>query len=247
MNTSFSFDLLFEYSQAVSPSLVGKLGSTAEPLASTITFDHACSIDLKGVYDTISKCSPEAKQAYWLARTWDLLSWQPIYLSFISIYGCNGLPDIKGMTQQIKGDFIAGYQINSESYRQGSHESLIQLAAKDLNEMFEFYRDEIGHWTRIRPGFTRFLFADAILNCIVKIQHFKPDLPNEYLIQQAKLWIDAANLPVTALQGLKINPQTNTLQLVRTSCCLVYKCEGRELCGDCPKLESNRQVFTNAC
>ena len=99
MNTSFSFDLLFEYSQAVSPSLVGKLGASEHPTASTVTFEHACSADIKGVYDAISKCSPEAKQAYWLTRTWDLLSWQPIYLSFISIYGCNGLPDIKGMTQ----------------------------------------------------------------------------------------------------------------------------------------------------
>ncbi|MGF1805657.1 (2Fe-2S)-binding protein, partial [Aliivibrio sifiae] len=33
---------------------------------------------------------------------------------------------------------------------------------------------------------------------------------------------------------------SNQLKLVRTSCCLVYKCNGRNLCEDCPRHPDNK-------
>ncbi|MBE4458637.1 hypothetical protein HJ013_24380, partial [Vibrio parahaemolyticus] len=37
---------------------------------------------------------------------------------------------------------------------------------------------------------------------------------------------------IDALHGV---PHEQPLKLVRKSCCLVYKCEGRKLCEDCPR------------
>lgn len=244
MNANFSFDLLFEYSQAVTPYLAGRfspLEPSSETVLPSVTYDASCSNEIQALYQSLATSNPEAKQAYWLTRTWGLLCWQPIYLSFISIYACRGLPSIKTMTQDIQSEFIAGYQFNDKQVRVDEQNELIRLAAKELNELFEFYRSEIGAWTRIRPGFTQYLFADAILDCIVKVQAYLPDLPNEYLLEQAKLWVESAQLPLASLRGLKVNPKTNKLHLVRTSCCLVYKCEGRKLCDDCPKHPNNKK------
>lgn len=265
MSETFSFDTLFKYSQAVTPYLEGRLKPTKVPSDSTeysvevinsqsneqlplldslpsITYGVPCSSDIKVLYDSIATVSPEAKQAYWLTRTWGLLCWQPLYLSFISIYACHGLPKIKDMTQDLREQFIAGYQFNDEEVRVDERNELIQVATTELHLLFDFYREEIGEWARIRPGFTNHLFADAILSCIVQFQQFQPEIQNSYFLEQAETWILAAGLPQNSLQGLTVNPETNKLHLVRTSCCLVYKCTGRKLCSDCPKLPENREM-----
>ncbi|MDN3616952.1 siderophore ferric iron reductase [Vibrio gallaecicus] len=265
MSETFSFDTLFQYSQTVTPFLEGRLKSielTCEnsdsPLEAinsqtndqptsiysspSITYGLPCSADIKVLYDSIATVSPEAKQAYWLTRTWGLLCWQPIYLSFISIYACHGLPKIKDMSQDLREQFIAGYQFNDDGVRINEQNTLIEIAATELHLLFDFYREEIGEWARIRPGFTNHLFADAILGCIVQFQQFQPEIPNSYFLEQAKIWIIAAGLPLKSLEGLSVNPETSKLHLVRTSCCLVYKCTGRKLCSDCPKLPENREM-----
>ena len=207
-----------------------------------VTYGIPCSQAIKTLYDSLAEASPEAKQAYWLTRTWGLLCWQPLYLSFISIYACHGLPKIKDMSQDLREQFIAGYQFNDEEVRVDEQNALIQIAATELHLLFDFYREEIGEWARIRPGFTNHLFADAILGCIVQFQQFQPDIPNSYFLEQAKIWFIATGLPLSSLQGLTVNPETNKLHLIRTSCCLVYKCTGRKLCSDCPKLPENKEM-----
>ena len=235
------FEHLFEYSKQVTPYLDGQLAPLATSDPSLIHLGHPSSQSIRELYVSLEKEHPEAGAPYWLTRSWTLLCWQPIYVAFISIYACRGLPDLTKMAQKVHPRFISGFQFESSDFSQGTESELIEQAGKQLVELFEYFRNEMSQWTRIRPGFTRHLFADSILGCIVKLHQLAPALDEEYLMQQARLWLHACRLPEKLLSSLSYDPHSNSLKLFRTSCCLVYKCHGRQLCSDCPRHPANKR------
>ncbi|MGX9415714.1 siderophore ferric iron reductase [Vibrio sp. RC27] len=229
---------IFSYSKEVTPYWRGSYG----PLhgrAIAITNDDS-HIELKRVFDNLVKAHPEAGQAYWLTRTWDLVCWQPIYVTFISIYTLQSLPDIKNIGQFTYKKFITGYRFFNDDHKHGTPEELIPHAAEAILTLTNFYRSQINKWTRIRPGFTNHLLADLLLTSLIKLQHFQPNITNEYIIEQAQLWLGACHLPVRHLDSLKIEDD-GRLRLVRVSCCLVYKCESGAYCDDCPRHPNNKK------
>lgn len=242
MSEHHFFDHLFEHAQQVTPYLDGKIARLPDDLLteSLIHIDHSCSDQIRQLYASLAKTHPEAGSAYWLTRTWTLLCWQPIYVAFISVYACQGLPELRSIAQRIQPNFIGGFQFVDTTHQHGTIEELIELAGHDLTALFDYYREEINLWTRIRPGFTKHLIADGILGCIVKLSEFAPQLSHEYLKHQASQWLMACNLPAKLVNTLSVDETTSSLKLVRTSCCLVYKCVGRELCSDCPRHPNNK-------
>ncbi|MDD9180438.1 MULTISPECIES: siderophore ferric iron reductase [Aliivibrio] len=241
MPNNDAFELLFSLSKQITPYLSGQLS----PLA---TMDDEYSIHIsrdnsnviQALYERLSQDSEEGGNAYWLTRTWDLLCWQPIYISFISVYQLHAIPDIQNMSQLVQSNFISGFIFHHSELTFGSPEEIVPVAASQLMRLFDSYREEISPWTRIRPGFTNHLLADGLLNCILKLQMLQPELSNGYLMAQAELWLNAFNLPNKHLSSLKVDLVSNQLKLVRTSCCLVYKCNGRKLCDDCPRHPDNK-------
>ncbi|MEX0332989.1 siderophore ferric iron reductase [Vibrio tubiashii] len=237
------FEHLFEHSQQVTPYLHGTIKPLAEVNAEhpLIHIDRPSSEHIRQLYERLQLEHPEAGAPYWLTRTWTLLCWQPIYVAFIAIYSCQGLPKLSTIGQQVQPNFISGYQFDNEDYFQGTEQELIEHAGKELNALFDYFRQEMSIWTRIRPGFTNHLFADGVLGCLVKLSQFAPDLPGEYLIGQARQWLAACNLPEKLMASLNYDEASKQLVFVRTSCCLVYKCQGRELCTDCPRHPDNKR------
>ncbi|MCG9676720.1 siderophore ferric iron reductase [Vibrio sp. Isolate24] len=242
MSSDAFFDHLFEYAQQVTPYLAGVIAPIPEdaPQQDIIHVDHPCSENIQDLYERLKAAHPEAGSAYWLARTWDLICWQPVYLSFISIYALHGLPDLTRIGQKVQSEFVAGFQFESTEHVHGTEVELVAKAGIQLQTLFAFFREEMSQWTRIRPGFTNHLFADGVLGCLVKLSKFAPDIPNDYLLEQASLWLDACGLPAKLVKALTVDEQSGELKLVRTSCCLVYKCHGRKLCEDCPRHPDNK-------
>ncbi|PQJ85019.1 siderophore ferric iron reductase [Aliivibrio sifiae] len=241
MSNNDTFELLFSLSKQVTPYLSGQLSSQVsmdDEYNIHISRDNSNVIE--ALYERLSQDSEEAGNAYWLTRTWDLLCWQPIYISFISVYQLHAIPDIQNMSQLVQSNFIAGFTFHDSELTFGSPEEIVPDVALQLMSLFDSYREAISLWTRIRPGFTNHLLADGLLNCILKLQTFQPELSNEYLMAQAELWLNAFNLPNKHLSSLKVDLVSNQLKLVRTSCCLVYKCNGRKLCDDCPRHPDNK-------
>lgn len=237
------FEHLFEHSQQVTPLLHGAL-TPLDDIGSDSPFihiDRSSSESIHELYQSLKTSHPEAGAAYWLTRTWGMLCWQPIYVAFISIYSCEGLPKLSSIGQEVQPNFVSGYHFHSEEFYQGTQQELIEHAGKELNTLFEYFRQEMGLWTRIRPGFTNHLFADGVLGCLIRLSQFAPDLPGDYLIDQARQWLKACDLPEKLMSSLKYDQASKQLAFVRTSCCLVYKCDGRELCEDCPRHPNNKR------
>ncbi len=237
------YEHLFEHSVQVTPYLKGAINySPNEALTgSTIHVDLPSSECIRELYESLKCSHPEAGAPYWLTRTWTLLCWQPVYVAFIAIYACRGLPPLSTMSQQVHPNFVAGYQFDSDHYTQGSEQELILQAGRELGILFEYYQQEMSKWVRIRPGFTRHLIADGILGCLVKLSQFSSNLPKEYLFDQGRQWLSACSLPEKLIASLTYNEESKQLSLVRTSCCLVIKCDGRKLCLDCPRHPDNKR------
>ncbi|USH03645.1 siderophore ferric iron reductase [Grimontia kaedaensis] len=235
------YQLIFTHSKQVSPYLKGSFGDLPQ---SCISIENpTSSASIREVYREIEGSNPEAGGSYWLTRTWDLLCWQPIYLSFLSIYGLKSLPDFTQFGQFKRNRLVAGYRFASEEHWHGEPEELIPLAAEQLSELFEQYRAQINDWARIRPGFTNHLLADLILSCLIKLQTLRPELESDYIEEQAALWLDAFKLPKKHLISLSRDEATGKLRHMRISCCLVYKCKKGSLCSDCPR-RNTRQALT---
>lgn len=243
MNDPIFFEHLFKHAKQVTPYLDGQITPLLEAnLAHQLIHKEIPSSDtLRELYENLKNEHPEAGAAYWLTRTWTLLCWQPIYVAFISIYSCRGLPELSSMAQQVHPNFIGGYQFPSTAYVTGSEDELVTRSGQELVSLFDYFREEMSEWTRIRPGFTNHLFADGILGCLVKLSQYAPELPEAYLLEQARLWLNACALPEKLIHSIHYHEHEKKLVLVRTSCCLVYKCQGRKLCRDCPRHPDNKR------
>lgn len=224
---------LFEQAHQFTPYLQGYY--ERPDLSSSIYVVEDNRAVIQQLYHDLQTHAPEAGAAYWLTRTWDLLCWQPLSLALISIYYLSALPNIQVIRQFTHPQWVSGFYFESDFFEQGTQPSLIDSAGQQLQLLFESYRCEIDQWLRIRPGFTQHLLADNILNGLLRLRTLSPLRSHEELLEQAKLWLDACQLPRKHMNSLKINPNNNQLQLVRTSCCLVYKCTGRVMCADCPR------------
>ncbi len=230
------FEKLFVHARNITPYLDGNL---VEHESSCLSHGESLK-SIESLYTQIANRHPEAGQAYWLTRTWDLLCWQPVFVSFIAIYTQRALPDVATISQKQQHCFISGFSFMDHEWTHASRSDLIKIAGDQLSQLFENYRDAINQWGRIRPGFTNHLLADQLLSCLVRLQELRPSYSNGAILQQAKLWLDAFNLPHKHISSLIVDVATDRLKVVRTSCCLVYKCDGRPLCANCPRLESNK-------
>ncbi len=231
------FERLFELSRSITPYLDGHIAEAAGGCSKSICTD--CR-SIHSLYLQISKNNPEAGQAYWLTRTWDLLCWQPVFITFVSIYTQKAIPEISQIAQYQKESFVTGYSFESHQWISATRNVLIRKAANQLGELFERYRSAINEWGRIRPGFTNHLLADQLLSCLVRLQELRPNYSNLMILRQARLWLEAFDLPLKHLASLTVDEETQRLKLVRSSCCSVYKCNGIPVCPNCPRLESNK-------
>ncbi|WP_413282697.1 siderophore ferric iron reductase [Vibrio sp. MA40-2] len=243
MDTLFHHQL-FDLSKQVTPYLSGSIAPASK---GQISLSVNLSDAIGALYCDISRSNEEAGKGYWMTRCWECVIWQPVYLAFISIYALKGLPQLTTLSQKVQSSSVYGFHFPSHQHIHGEHEQLIKIAGKQLDQLFSVYLQQMNNHVRIRPGYANHLLADLILSCLVKLQQGlalqqnhtvvqdqHSSSQNDYFQQQAQLWFEALQLPTTLLRGLKSN-NPDRLELIRTSCCLVYRCEQGTLCDNCPR------------
>ncbi|MDA9557834.1 siderophore ferric iron reductase [Vibrio sp.] len=243
------FERLFHFAETLTPALKGEmLSSSTVPYV--IKMNDECGGMINELYRRLQHHHPEAGKAYWLTRTWRLLTWQPIYLAFASIYGCQKVPALHSLEQRLDGAYIRGYQLPESDMKEGQQGTLIAFAAKELNVLFDHFYTEMNRSRRIGRGLVRQQLSDDILACIILMQkkmiqkeekiRRESQFNNDYWLLQAARWLKAFNLPQSSLSGLSVDIMTNTLMLRRTGCCLVHKCAKKTYCETCPKHPKNK-------
>ncbi|CAH0539660.1 hypothetical protein VMF7928_02337 [Vibrio marisflavi CECT 7928] len=240
MKATANLDNLFDKALQVSPYLKG------EPYSSSIASDKLlfmgrdCSAQINHLYESLAETYPEAGKSYYLTRTWDLLCWQPLYLSFVAIYQLQAVPKIQQIVQCFQPNSIYGFYFPKSEMESDQIPDMIKKVSIELKGLFDNYREQMSQFIRIRPGFTNHLFADALLKLIVRFQQTSKDLPSPDWLQHARLWLHHCGLPTLLADKLICPPCGTQLSYVRTSCCQVYRCSDGSLCDDCPRVNTNR-------
>ncbi len=225
---------LFEQCQRVTPFLKGELGCASRGMISGKLSNLP---EIKSLYRDLQSNTLEAGKVYWLTRSWDLLTWQPLYLAFVAIYNMKSLPNLRNMSQHSKEGLVAGFRFDDTQCAKGDYECLIKLAGKQLSQLFEHYRKELDQWMRCRPGFVEHLVADAILAKLLEVQKQHKELSDSDIRHHAKLWLAAFDISDKHLSSLYLSKYDKKLALSRTSCCSVYKTKSGRVCDNCPRLK----------
>ncbi|RBW47634.1 siderophore ferric iron reductase [Psychromonas sp. B3M02] len=199
-------------------------------------YDQATIIALR---NDLKRLFPDAGEAYYQARVWHLLCWQPIYIAFISIYGLQRLPDFSQFKQQRQHNAIIGFTFQSEQMVSGTPQQLIAQTKLHLAPLIEHYRVQLDNVERCRPGYADRFVADLIFGNLLKVKALVSDFSGQDILSHATLWVEAMGLPQKLLETLTSNPD-NSIEFVRSSCCLADKID-EELCANCPKIHKNKQ------
>ncbi|TEW54656.1 siderophore ferric iron reductase [Psychromonas sp. RZ22] len=178
---------------------------------------------------------PKAGHAYFIARSWQLLCWQPINIAFISIYGLKQLPDFSSFKQQRQHNSIFGFTFKSNAIATGEVEQLIPLASAQLQPLFEHYRVQLDSLWRCRPGYVQRFIVDWILSNLLKVRHLLPEFNDQNILDHARLWVKGMGLPEKHIKSSLVIKEQSPISHIRSSCCLAYKVNDR-LCSNCPKL-----------
>ncbi len=237
MVASSFFSQLHSKSSQLTPYLRGYQG---EVVLNAVIPQQDNQAVIEALFSQLEQDHPEAGNAYWLTRTWSLLCWQPVYLAFISVYQLKSVPPLASMVQYVSDNFISGYQFQRHTVTQGGVKALIECAGRELRALLDDYREQMATWTRIRPGFADHLLGDVVMSCLLNA-HQSGELDEASLRTHCQWWLEACQLPLSLANTLFQAPISSEIIQIRKSCCLVYKCHGRGLCGNCPRHEDNKK------
>ncbi|MFM2477979.1 siderophore ferric iron reductase [Celerinatantimonas sp. MCCC 1A17872] len=196
------------------------------------------------LYERVVRQYPEAGAAFAKTRLYGLLFWQPFFLAFISIYATDKLVRLKDLKQYTQPLFVKGVGIVKPEFISADKESLIHFAVRDIQRLSEHYIEQIGPQYLPRERMMRRLLCDQLLGCFVHLEPLWLNYSINYRLEQASLWLDAFGFKQQALNQLSF--QDHQLAMVRDTCCLAYKCQGRQYCRNCPLSKKPQQTLSRS-
>jgi siderophore ferric iron reductase len=230
------FERLDAMCQQITPYLAGTIDEA------DITMLAGKETDLQviqSLFNDIKSEHPEADKGYWLTRTCELLFWQPVYISMVSIYELHKSIHFSTFAQRHTGPYVMGYRFQSIDFMEGEVMHLIDHAGNQIKVLLDHYQILFDSWSRCRTGFIDQLLADFILASLKRLGELKPEINKAMIMHHAELWLSACHLPLKNLKSYS-SQDDGSLHFIRRSCCQVYKTTSGELCSDCPRAKQRQ-------
>lgn len=199
----------------------------------------------------VKQTYPAAPAAFWLARSWDLLCWQPIYLTLVLARDFQGIDDLQGLwfaappqewgfglSQPVKLPRIP-ISCLQRSGPVGPDAALVGWLKESIYLLYSQASQVFG----IRASLAQRLAADNLATALLRQYHqsrqgCSPDFdPGPTVNQALQSWLRALDWPGQI--SLVATPEGD-LALRRQSCCLEYRLHGAAKCASCPLLSSPR-------
>jgi len=196
---------------------------------------------------------PEAGAHYWSVRSWSLLIWQPVYLSFLAVHLGGQAPCLERMGQTVSAGLVGGFCLPEHSPRRGGPGELIEFAGEQLRQFIEEQLNDFNKVCQIYPKMARLLAADAARAALLWADRCQP-LGNQRLRDIEGQWMQALGLPAgSSLIAVHTDDGRECLALGRKMCCQHYRRADGEYCNTCPKLKEQdrlqrlREEFALSC
>ncbi|WP_434339787.1 siderophore ferric iron reductase [Motilimonas cestriensis] len=232
---------LIALAEQIAPLMQGSCGGE-QPLLRAVSATDEKKQDTSGallsqLYGYWQQQHPEAGPLYWLTRSWTMLSWQPIYLSLLSVYGIQAVPELRALSQtlHLEQGLVAGFSIANTPVYRGEQAMLIRNAANELWQLLSQLQQQFDQQIRLRPGLIKSLLADDLVASALRMQHLRDDLSHSELMDQIACWQHELKLPATPPTAFFVDQATQMLAFTRKSCCMHYRRNDGDYCANCPK------------
>ena len=199
---------------------------------------------IAALYDHWQQAHPEAGPHYWSARSWTLMVWQPIYLTILGVHLGRCVPSLDQFAQRVHHGFVAGFYLHDHCPYIADLDTLIRVAAKQLQNLCERQLEEAGTVFKLNPKMARRLAADCVLAALLYVQNnLRETLCNNRTRVLEGMWLEALGLKDNSeLICIALDDGQERLALGRKVCCQHFRRADGELCSTCPKLKQEERI-----
>lgn len=186
---------------------------------------------------------PDAGQAFYAARLWTNVLWQPAYIAVIGAHVVGAVPDLKRLSQARQNNDINGYRLVAAPQFSGSLEEMITHAGAQLREFAEAALAEINGVTKLKRVPALRLLADRMLSLMIRLPDYRPGTTIAEQHHYCALWLEAVGLAGQgALETLDLADGRQVVITARKGCCLDYLAFPDVYCASCPKQDDALRV-----
>lgn len=165
-------EVLFALARHVSPALSGQSG-TGRPELIRVGQDN--TLALQRFYQHLQTLYTSSGKPYWQARGWGMLTWQPLYLSFLSLYCLGSVPSSLGQVAQKQDkDMISGFFLPEGDWWSMtdpgcSLPDLIDQTCHQLRPFYQQLQDEFEQVSGFSASKSQRLTADRVLMTLLRL------------------------------------------------------------------------------
>lgn len=227
-----SMDALFERARRQTPLLDGRMEPWSVGYLDGSDADSGIIADLVRV---TAQAHQAAGPAYWAARSWSMLVWQPCVLAVLAVHDLDRALAIDRMQQRVDGTLVAGYRFCDPAL--GTANDPLTLTAQALSSLTDTLFWRLSGIIKIKRVYAERLLADRLLGVLLSRSSVANGRDAVTLLASKARWLSAMGLEGASDIALKISEDGEPRpQLVRKACCLHYRTEPGALCASCPKL-----------
>lgn len=177
----------------------------------------------------------DAGRAYWAARSWGQLIWQPLYLSVLSVHLTGALPRLGGLCQDLSHGRLAGFSLPPHRPRPGREAELIALAGRQLRRRLRAWFSALQRLVPYPTQQASALAADCLLGALLLLPGTAGPWSRERLERAATRWLAACQLQErSGLLFYALADGGQSADLARRACCQHYRLDSP--CASCPRL-----------
>ncbi|MCO7224561.1 siderophore ferric iron reductase [Pleionea sp. CnH1-48] len=194
--------------------------------------DRDNSSQLQHLYNTLQSDFAHGGKAYWSMRCWQLLYWQPVFLSVASVHCCQGALKLESLEQRVMNNSVWGYSFAQPEITPLPEEQLIHKAGEQLRVLCEHLFEQLSQITKIKRLTAFRLVADGVLKALVRFHAISSNSSHENTMTLSHHWLSAMGLED---QSQLLLQESSGLVVQRKACCMHYLIDADDICGNCPK------------
>ena len=215
------------------PALLGEIGPAKSLQISINRNNHKI---LLALYEHWQQKYPEAGKAYWSARCWTLLIWQPIFLCIVAVHGGQQLLPLNKIHQHYSQGVVAGFNLSTDELPSTGEPLLINQMAQELGSYCETLITQCQLAFGLRPLLAIRLAADTLLSALLGLPALIPSIELATTKDLADRWLLTLGWQQqSALMPIQLTNGSSRLALNRKSCCFDYCRDDGAVCSSCPR------------
>ncbi|UYN99242.1 MAG: siderophore ferric iron reductase [Devosia sp.] len=186
---------------------------------------------------------PDAGEAYYAARLWNNLTWQPAYLAVLSVHLHGAVPDLTRLAQARQNFDVDGYRLPAGPQFRDDFPAMITHAGAGLRRVADALLDEVNDHVPLKPLPARRLLADRLLMIILRLPDYRPGTTMAEQHELASAWLEAAGLAgLGRLETVEVPGCEPVVILDRKGCCLDYLAMPDAYCASCPRQDRQTRI-----